>query len=81
MPTHEKMSTGFAVGICFGKIRNVQMDVEDHVERMKTDHRIGVCCQVVEQLLFLAIVCCVPFACLLAIVLSAMSTVRSTAWA
>ncbi len=39
------------MGVCFGKIRRVQMDVEDHVGSMKTDHRIGVCCQVVEQLL------------------------------
>jgi hypothetical protein len=49
--THEKMSTGSAVGVCFGKIQHVQMNVEDHVGCMKTDCCIGVCCQVVKQLL------------------------------
>jgi hypothetical protein len=47
----KKISTGSAVGVCFGKIRCIRIYVEDHVGRMKTDRRIGVCCQVVEQLL------------------------------
>ncbi len=45
------MSIGSAVGVCFGKIQCIQMDVEDHVGRIKTDRCIGVCCQVVKQLL------------------------------
>ncbi len=47
----KNMSTGSAVGVCFGKTQHVQMDVKDQVGCMKTDHRIRVCCQVVEQLL------------------------------
>jgi hypothetical protein len=49
MPTHEKMSTSSAVGICLQKIQGVRMYIEDHVGSMKTDRCIGVCCQI-EQL-------------------------------
>ncbi len=51
MPTHEKMSTSTAVGVCLQKIRSIQIDIEDHVGSVKPDHGIGLCCQIMKQLL------------------------------
>ncbi len=50
VPTHEKMPTRLAVGVCLQKIQSVQIYIEDHVRSVKPDHGIGVCCQIIKQL-------------------------------
>ncbi len=47
----KKMSTSSAVGVCLQKIQSVRMDIENHVGSVKPDRGIGVCCQIMEQLL------------------------------
>ncbi len=50
MPTHEKMPTSLAVGVCLQKIRCIQMYIENHGRSVKTDCCIGVCCRIIKQL-------------------------------